>query len=201
MRTQIRRHRYQQRLRATLQQSVAASVTDSLTGLHNRRYLSRHLDSLAAAALRNEKPLSLLMIDIDRFKSINDGHGHAAGDAILRAVADRLRRGVRDSDSVGRWGGEEFLIAMPDAPADVARVVAERLRRRVEASPVTVSVDGHETAIPVTVSIGIASFRGEGDDCEAMIGRADSRLYAAKRSGRNRVVGTDTAGQPASRAS
>jgi two-component system cell cycle response regulator len=187
-RTQIRRHRYQQRLRATLQQSVAASVTDSLTGLHNRRFLVRHLDALVVAAARSDKPLSLLMIDIDRFKSVNDGYGHASGDAILCAVADRLRKGVRDSDSAGRWGGEEFLIAMPDASAEIALAVAERLRRRMETSPIPVPGPGGDIAVPVTVSVGVAAFEGQGDSAAAMIRRADEGLYDAKRGGRNRVA-------------
>lgn len=201
VRTQIRRHRYQQRLRATLQQSVAASVTDSLTGLHNRRFLARHVDALAAAAARSDKSLSLLMIDIDQFKSVNDGHGHATGDAILCAVADRLRKGVRNSDSAGRWGGEEFMIAMPDASAEIALVVAERLRRRMEASPIRVAAPDGDIAVPVTVSIGVASFEGAEDSAAAMIRRADEGLYAAKRGGRNRVARIAAGPTPAARAS
>jgi two-component system cell cycle response regulator len=199
VRTQVRRHRYQQRLRATLQQSVAASITDSLTGLHNRRYLARHLDALVSAAARSDKPLSLLVIDIDRFKSINDGFGHAAGDAIIRFVAGRLQQNVRNFDSVGRWGGDEFLIAMPDAGTDVAMIVAERLRRTIAALPVAVS--GHDTDIPVTVSVGISAFQGPGDSAEAMLRRADEGLYAAKRAGRDRIAHTDADAAHPARAS
>ena len=199
VRTQIRRHRYQRRLRSSLQQSVAASITDSLTGLHNRRYMERHFDALVAAAHKHGKPLSTLMIDIDHFKAVNDGHGHAAGDRVLCFVADRLRKGVRDADSVGRWGGEEFLIAMSDAGADVALTVAERLRRRIESA--SVDLDDQGAARAVTVSIGVSSFLGPGDSAEAMIRRADEGLYAAKRAGRNRTVRIDSGPPPAARAS
>jgi two-component system cell cycle response regulator len=188
VRTQVRRHRYQQRLRSSLQQSVAASITDSLTGLHNRLYLARHLDALVVSAARGDKPLSLLVIDIDRFKSINDGFGHAAGDSIIRFVASRLQQNVRNFDSVGRWGGDEFLIAMPEAGPNVAMIVAERLRRTIAALPVAVS--GHDVDIPVTVSIGMSAFQGSGDSAEAMLSRADEGLYAAKRAGRDRVGGS-----------
>ncbi|MFM8988308.1 MAG: PleD family two-component system response regulator, partial [Alphaproteobacteria bacterium] len=129
VRTQVRRRRYQGRLRDTLQQSVAASVTDSLTGLHNRRYLARHLESLATSAMRSGKRVGVLMIDVDRFKSINDTHGHAVGDDVIRHVGHRIQQNVRNFDSIARWGGEEVRVAMPDAGRDVALMVAERLRR------------------------------------------------------------------------
>lgn len=185
VRTQIRRHRFQQRMRATLQQSVSAAVTDSLTGLHNRRYLTRHLDALVAAARRSSKGLSVMLVDIDRFKSINDNRGHAVGDEVIRFVARLLKANVRDFDSVSRWGGEEFLIAMPDAGPRIALKVAERLRLSIAAAPAR--VPGCAAALPVTVSIGVTSYRRDGDTVDALLRRADRGLYAAKRAGRNRV--------------
>jgi len=184
VRTQVRRRRYQDRLRATLEQNVAAALTDSLTGLHNRRYLSRHLDGLLADARKNAKPLALLMVDIDHFKSVNDTHGHAVGDEVIRVVANRLQQHVRSFDTIARWGGEEFVVAMPDASLDVATTVAERLRRKIAAAPARMDSEGLE--LPITVSIGIAVASNDG--AAELLQRADAALYAAKRAGRNRVA-------------
>lgn len=189
VRTQIRRHRFHQRMRANVQQSVSAAVTDSLTGLHNRRFLTQHLDTLVAAARRSSKGLSVLLADIDRFKSINDNRGHAVGDEVIRFVADLLKANIRDFDSVARWGGEEFIIAMPDAGPRIALKVAERLRLSIAAAPA--HVRGCAAALPVTVSIGVSSFRGGDDTVDALLRRADRGLYAAKRAGRNRIERVD----------
>ncbi len=185
VRTQVRRRRYQERLKATLEQNVALALTDGLTGLHNRRYVAKHLESLVDVARASGKRLSLLMVDIDRFKSINDTFGHAAGDEVLRAVANRLARNVRSFDTIGRWGGEEFVVVMPDAGLDVALSVAERLRRKVAGARIALSDAGNE--VPVTVSVGVAVMAGARDTVEDMLRRADEGLYAAKRHGRNRV--------------
>lgn len=186
VRTQVRRRRYQDRLRATLEQNVAAALTDSLTGLHNRRYLSRHLDGLLADARKNSKPLALLMVDIDHFKNVNDTHGHAVGDEVIRVVANRLQQHVRSFDTVARWGGEEFVVAMPDASLDVATTVAERLRRKIAVAPARMDAEGLE--LPITVSIGIAVVAASNDGAAELLQRADTALYAAKRAGRNRVA-------------
>ncbi len=186
VRTQVRRRRYQDRLRATLEQNVAAALTDSLTGLHNRRYLSRHLDGLLADARKNAKPLALLMVDIDHFKSVNDSHGHAIGDEVIRVVANRLQQHVRSFDTVARWGGEEFVVAMPDASLDVATTVAERLRRKIAVAPARMDSEGLE--LPITISIGIAVIGTSNDGAADLLQRADAALYAAKRAGRNRVA-------------
>jgi two-component system cell cycle response regulator len=188
VRTQVRRRRYQDRLRATLEQSVAAALTDSLTGLHNRRYLARHLEALLSGASRSAKPLAVLMVDIDNFKRINDTHGHAAGDEVIRLVANRLQQHTRSFESVARWGGEEFLVAMPDASLEVAMTVAERLRRKIATAPARVDATGVE--LEVTVSIGVAVFGGTGDTAGDLLQRADEGLYMAKRAGRNRVCAT-----------
>ena len=185
-RTQIRRRRFQDRLRENYEHNISLALTDSLTGLHNRRYLSIHLASLAERAQRMGKPLSVLMVDIDRFKGINDTHGHAAGDEVLRTVANRLSQQLRGFDTVARWGGEEFVVVMPETNGAVAASVADRLRRKIAASPVSLSSAAGD--VPVTVSIGVAASENGATTPEDLLRAADQALYAAKRGGRNRVV-------------
>ncbi len=185
VRTQVRRKRYQDRLRQSYQMSIALAVTDSLTGLHNRRYLTGHLDNLVARANAGGKPVSLMMLDIDFFKKVNDGYGHAAGDDVLTEFANRLRRGLRGIDLAGRFGGEEFVVAMPDTDSDAAQMVAERLRKFIGEEQFL--VQNGARALAVTVSIGVTTSRGT-DSTKDMLERADKGLYAAKNSGRNRVV-------------
>jgi two-component system cell cycle response regulator len=184
-RTQIRRKRLQDRLQDNYQRSLALALTDSLTGLYNRRYLLAHLDGLMARAAENAQGPALLMLDIDYFKRVNDTHGHTAGDAVLREIAARLARHVRGFDLVARYGGEEFVVVMPDTPLPVASMVAERLRSVVADKPVQVEGTGE---ISVTVSIGIAPARETGDQAAAILQRADKALYGAKARGRNCVV-------------
>ncbi|HVV92161.1 MAG TPA: PleD family two-component system response regulator, partial [Hyphomicrobiales bacterium] len=131
VRTQVRRRRYNERLRTNVQQSVQMAITDGLTGLYNRRYMQLHLDALMERSLERERPLAMLLVDIDFFKAVNDTHGHDAGDAVLREFAERLRASVRGIDLACRYGGEEFVIVMPEADLGIASTVAERLRRRV----------------------------------------------------------------------
>jgi two-component system cell cycle response regulator len=177
VRNQIRRKRYQERLRAELDRSLELAVTDPLTGLRNRRYVRRHLEGV----LRNAGA-AVLLIDVDRFKSVNDSLGHAAGDVVLREVAERVRAHIRSADVVARYGGEEFLVVMAGTAAEEAAMVAERLRAAIAASPVM--AEGQ--AVPVTASIGVAS--GEsGTLSDDVIAAADTALYAAKKGGRNRV--------------
>src|ERR1051326_1756852 len=141
VRTQLRRKRYSDRLRQNVQLSLEMAITDQLTGLHNRRYMSRHLDTLIASAETTGKPLAFLIMDIDHFKSVNDTYGHDIGDEVLREFANRIAANVRGIDLACRYGGEEFVVVMPDTDVEFAAAVAERLRRSVEATPVAISRD------------------------------------------------------------
>ncbi|MFN3763999.1 MAG: PleD family two-component system response regulator [Aliihoeflea sp.] len=186
LRTQVKRKRYNDQLRSSVTQTIEMAVTDGLTGLHNRRYLDSHLASLAAKARSRGKPLSVLITDIDRFKSINDTHGHDVGDDILREFAMRLRHSVRGFDLACRYGGEEFVIVMPDTDPVLAEKVAERIREQIARNPFTVEEGGK--TLEVTISVGVASLKGEPDTVTDMMKRADVALYQAKNAGRNRVV-------------
>ncbi|WP_439576169.1 PleD family two-component system response regulator [Phreatobacter sp.] len=186
VRTQVRRKRYTDRLRDNVLQSMEMAVTDGLTGLHNRRYMENHLATLLEQAAMRGKPLSVLMLDIDYFKSVNDTYGHDAGDDVLREFAQRLKRNVRGIDLACRLGGEEFVVVMPDTDAGVASIVAERIRSRVAGEPF--AVQKGENALDITVSIGMAQRLPEDGGADALFRRADQALYRAKRDGRNRVV-------------
>lgn len=186
VRTQVRRKRFADRLRDSVQASMQMATTDPLTGLHNRRYLDGHMAALFADATLRSRALSVLVLDVDRFKRVNDTYGHDAGDEILRAFADRVRELTRGIDVVARYGGEEIVVVVPDAALDAARAVAERIRERVEAEPFL--VQGRALGVGMTVSIGVAS-RLHGDTSPAdLLKRADQALYRAKAEGRNRVA-------------
>jgi len=185
-RSQVRKRRYTERLRDNVQMSIEMAITDALTGLFNRRYMESHLGTLVEQAIARGKPLAALVIDIDYFKSINDSYGHDAGDDVLRDFALRIKRSIRGIDLACRYGGEEFVIVMPETDMTVAAMVAERLRRRIAAEPF--AIDQSKRSVPVTISIGIASLRGKEDTAAAVLKRADQALYRAKRDGRNRVV-------------
>jgi two-component system, cell cycle response regulator len=184
--TQIRRRRFDDRLRDHVEMTIEMAVIDTLTGLHNRRYLERHLAKLVGQAVEREQPLSVLVIDIDHFKAINDGHGHAGGDEVLREFARRIQKAVRGIDIACRLGGEEFVVAMPDTDASLALLVAERLRQKIAEEGF--DVPGTAQPITVTASIGIASLQTDEDSPDGLVKRADEALYRAKRSGRNRVA-------------
>ncbi len=154
VRTQLRKKRYADRLRHNVQLSLEMAITDQLTGLHNRRYMSRHLDNLVASAKKNEKPIAFVIMDIDYFKSVNDTHGHDIGDEVLKEFAARIAANVRGIDLACRYGGEEFVVVMPDTDVASAYAIAERLRQTVEANPIRIS--RAPAALNVTVSIGIA---------------------------------------------
>ncbi len=186
VRTQIKKKRYTERLRDNVQASIEMAITDALTGLFNRRYMETHLGTLLEQAASRGKPITVLILDIDYFKSINDGHGHDAGDDVLREFSLRIRKSIRNIDLACRYGGEEFVIVMPETDMAVAAMVAERIRRRIATEPFAIQ-DGARN-LDVTISIGIAALAGPGDTAAAVLKRADSALYRAKRDGRNRVV-------------
>ncbi len=184
--TQIRRKRYTDYLRDNLDHSLELAVTDQLTGLHNRRYMVGQLEALVKRATLGGDPVACLLIDIDHFKKINDGYGHDVGDEVLREFAVRLASNVRAIDLPCRYGGEEFVVVMPDTKIEDAERIAERIRLHVAGSPFRV-MNGSEL-LTVTISIGVAATLGAGDKPEALLKRADEAVYEAKASGRNKVI-------------
>ncbi|WP_026479792.1 PleD family two-component system response regulator [Ahrensia sp. 13_GOM-1096m] len=185
LRTQVRRKHYHDGLRSNVAESIELAITDGLTGLHNRRYLDTHLQTLVERARNRGRELSLLITDIDKFKRINDTHGHAAGDDVLREFANRLRQNVRGMDLACRYGGEEFVIVMPDTSAQMAAEVAERLRESVEEA----GFASGDQVLSVTTSVGVATLnRNSDDNMSDLLKQADTALYEAKAGGRNKVV-------------
>jgi two-component system cell cycle response regulator len=170
-RTQVRRKRYAERLRDSVQVSMEAAVTDGLTGLHNRRYLDQHMATLFQDSVRRGSDLAILLLDIDRFKSVNDGFGHDAGDDVLREFALRIRTLTRGIDLVARYGGEEIVVVVPDASLDEARHVAERIRESIGAAPF--GIKGRSRFLDVTVSIGVAAREAGDGHAGDMLKRAD----------------------------
>jgi len=183
--TQIRRKRYQDKLRDNYQMSMAMAVTDVLTGLHNRRYMESHLGNLVRRAVEGARPVALVILDIDHFKLVNDTHGHDVGDEVLKQFSERIQQNVRGIDLAARYGGEEFIIVMPDTDLAVAQSVAERLRQFIADLPFNVTTE--EGKLDISASFGVTA-SGTTDTPETMIKRADEALYQAKHEGRNRVV-------------
>ncbi|HEX2012708.1 MAG TPA: DUF484 family protein [Roseateles sp.] len=169
-----------------------AGLTDMLTGVHNRRYFEHRCLIEIAQARRYRHPLACMFLDIDRFKQINDGHGHPRGDTVLRLVGQSIQAQLRAGDTIARYGGEEFVVLLPQTPALHAREIAERIRARIEAEAVPAAAG--EPALQVTLSIGLAMLPAElsGRDtaalAEGLVAAADKALYAAKHGGRNRVA-------------
>ena len=186
VRTQIKRKRYTDFLRQNLDHSLELAVTDQLTGLHNRRYMTGQLSALVTRAAKGGDPVGLLMIDIDHFKKINDTFGHDVGDEVLREFAVRVATNVRAIDLPCRFGGEEFVVVMPGASLAAAERVAERIRSHVSGSPFRVA--GGTELLTVTISVGVSATLGEDDTPELLLKRADEAVYEAKASGRNKVV-------------
>lgn len=185
LRTQMLRKQQADRLRASVKDGLRLAVTDPLTGLFNRRYAQPHLARIAQRAKDTGRPFAVMLIDLDRFKTVNDRFGHAAGDAVLREMARRLTENLRPVDLIARIGGEEFLVVLPETDADKATATAERLRGRINALPV--SLPGGKGSLRVTASIGLALVPGGEEDIEALLALADGALYAAKAEGRNKV--------------
>ncbi len=184
--TQIRRWRYTEQLRSNVRQSIEMAATDALTGLYNRRFMERQLSVFAANAASRGRPLAVLAIDVDYFKSINDNHGHDVGDRVLQELSSRIKEGLRHLDLACRTGGEEFVAILPDTDKAVALRVGERLRKAVSMRPF--NAGAKSGPLPITVSIGVAAFEGINDSMEALLKRGDEALYKAKREGRNRVT-------------
>jgi len=162
------------------------TIIDGLTEAYNSRYFVEFLDREMARCARYQRPLSLVMFDLDHFKKINDTHGHLAGDFVLREMARRLRSRIRKEELFARYGGEEFVVVLPEAGHQGAMDFAEQIRRLVEREP----FNFEEDVIPLTISVGVATIEGqEHVDSALFVKMADDNLYRAKRGGRNRVVG------------
>jgi len=177
------------RLRTTVEDGLRMAMIDPLTGLFNRRYALPHLTRIAARSATTGKPFAVMVLDLDRFKLINDAHGHSAGDSVLVEVAARIRKNLRSIDLVARIGGEEFLVVMPDTDSTAARVAAERLRKHVSSRPVALPNDGGD--LTVTISIGV-SIGGQAASAplavETLFDQADQALMGAKLDGRNQTL-------------
>ncbi len=191
VRTQIRRKRFTDRLRDSLQSSMEMAVLDQLTGLHNRRFMDTRLVAMFDESALRARALSVLVLDVDHFKAVNDSWGHDAGDEVLKEFADRVRACTRGIDLVARMGGEEVVVVLPDTGPKAAYAVAERIREKVENTPFAIYANSRD--ITVTVSIDVAS-RKAGDASSAdIMKRADDALYRAKAGGRNRVIAANAA--------
>lgn len=185
VRTQIRRQRYATELRQSVNNTMAMAVTDDMTGLYNRRYFDRHLGVMLGKAQSQDRDMALMILDIDHFKSVNDTYGHDIGDAVLREFASRLKRNIRGVDLACRFGGEEFVVLMPDTDYAQAELVAERVRQSIADRVFEVNAG---RPLSITVSAGVTLNDNNSDSPESLIKRADVALYRAKREGRNRVV-------------
>ncbi len=186
----LRRKYQSDRLRETVRDGLRAAVTDPLTGLYNRRYVQPHLVRMAEAARRAGTDFAMMVLDIDHFKAINDSYGHAVGDRVLIGVARRLTACLRGEDLVARIGGEEFMVAMPDATVAEAQVAAERLREAISGRPFDIGPAGKPITVTMSIGVAMAAQLCAGDTfggIDALFDRADAALYRAKTSGRNMV--------------
>ncbi|MGE3831633.1 MAG: PleD family two-component system response regulator [Parvibaculaceae bacterium] len=184
--TQVRRCRYTDQLRSHVQASMELAVTDSLTGLYNRRYMESQTAALVEHAINRGKMLAMMALDVDYFKAVNDTHGHDVGDRVLQEIAARLRQSIRNVDMVCRIGGEEFVVVLPNTDAAVAAKIAERVRQSIAGKPF--NVGAKSGPLNVTISIGLSVIEAASDAMEDILKRADEALYKAKRDGRNRVI-------------
>ena len=190
VKTQIRRKKYQETLKSNYQESVSMAVTDGLTKLYNRHYLDTHLKNLVRQAAEQNRALSLVIMDMDHFKSVNDTYGHSSGDEVLKLLAEIIVKTIRSADLAARYGGEEFVVLMPETDAIRCYEAAERLRKGVENTPFV--IPHPESPIRKTISIGCATMLPN-DTPESLLKRADVALYEAKNSGRNKVLPLATA--------
>ena len=175
-------------LRRRVDELHLKSVTDGLTGAYSHAFLQEVLGVELEKARAEKTPLSILLLDLDDFKKLNDGHGHLFGDRVLKELTETASMNIRHEDVLGRYGGEEFLVIMPGADADTAGKVAERVRRSFERAGI-LPMRGATGAVKTTVSIGAATYPGEGEATpHSLISKADTNLYSAKRAGKNKVV-------------
>lgn len=184
VRTQIRRKKYQDALRSSYEKTVSRSVTDALTNLYNRHFMDAHLENMVQQSHRHQRPMSLMLIDVDHFKPINDTYGHDVGDEVLRNMSKVIINCIRTADMAARFGGEEFVVLLPETDLLSGTVVTDRIRQMVEMTPF--KVDHEIGSLNVTVSIGAAQLR-KGETAAQLLKRADEALYKAKTSGRNQV--------------
>jgi two-component system cell cycle response regulator len=184
VKTQIRRKKYQDVLRSSYEQTVSRSITDALTNLYNRHFMDIHLENLVQQSQRHGKPFSLMLIDVDHFKPINDTYGHDVGDQVLQRLSRVIVKSIRTADMAARFGGEEFVVLLPETDLLSATVVTDRICKTVEMTPFRVE---HPIGnLNMTVSIGAAQLR-KGETASQLLKRADEALYKAKSSGRNQV--------------
>ncbi len=187
-RTQLRQKHHYDQLHRNYEHNLTLALVDPLTGAYNRRYLDMHLPMLFGRCKMTRRPLSALAIDLDHFKSVNDTHGHSAGDCVLREVINRVLISLRPSDLVVRMGGEEFSVIMPETDYATALSVGERLREAVASAPIVLPENAG--VISVTASFGVAALNHENDtNPTQLLERADAAVYRAKETGRNKVVG------------
>ncbi len=187
LRTQIRHKRTYDRLRLSYEKNMTMAITDPLTGVHNRHYMEKNLPRLFDRSKANNKPISVVMLDIDFFKKINDSYGHHVGDQVLQELVRRLNSSMRFFDVVIRMGGEEFALIMPEASYAAAMNAGERLRAAIANTPFTILDPKLE--LPVTMSVGVAGSDEGQESLEILLRKADAALYKAKETGRNKVVG------------
>jgi len=187
--TQIRRRRVQEKLKSNYEASLSMALTDTLTGLFNRRYLNVHMEKLLSPDNDQRKPIAVLMFDIDHFKSVNDTHGHTVGDEVLKGFSNRIKGRLRTFDILARTGGEEFVAILVDVPFEKACFIAERLRRSVAEDPFPASTD--EGELSITTSIGAIYVGTDTIKVEEALDNVDKFLYEAKENGRNQVVFAD----------
>lgn len=190
IRTQVRRKRFQEGLRTSFELSLNMALTDTLTGLYNRRYFEVHLTKILEKNAQEQKTIGILYLDIDFFKAINDTHGHNVGDEVLKIFGKRITDNLRSFDLVARLGGEEFVAVLPDTDEKTAHTIAERLRRSIMDAPFKTS---HAEPLDITTSIGGVLIKPEsGNTITQVLERADNQLYLAKNGGRNSVFFEDS---------
>ncbi|WP_456386877.1 diguanylate cyclase [Profundibacter sp.] len=193
IKTQIRRKIQADRLRETVRDGLRMAVIDPLTGLYNRRYAMPHLARIADHAKTSGRTYAVMVLDIDRFKAINDTHGHTIGDIVLQEVATRIKDNLRSVDMVARIGGEEFLVVMPDTHLDEARMAAERLCHVIDDRPVILAGDKGNIAVSLSIGVAMGGLHVDVRDVGQLLESADKALYCAKSDGRNQVTFSRTA--------